>query len=579
MGGMVNSMHWEAILSEHKLRYGLYLGAIQRHERQISFGQLVEAEGRGITRPKLRPIDLHRLVTPYVSVRFSEQLWAVVPLALMLIGFQALALRTSLLEAEGIAIGIFSVIVGLMLFMEGVKLGLMPFAENIGFEMPGKVHPTVLLLFSLMLGAAATFAEPAIGALQAAAASVSPERAPWLRQLLGPYAHWLVMAVAGGVGLAVVLGMLRTIFGWRLKTLVLLIVPPMLALTAWCAKHPELVPVIGLAWDCGGITTGPVTVPLVLAVGVGVAASVGRSDNPLSGFGVVTLASLLPVIAVLGVAIYLSSQGTAGLLPVLPPDTDSWTKQTPFVEILGALRAIVPLVLLLVLVQVLLLRQKIRQKNIFVYGIVVALAGMAIFNLGLTSGLVALGDQAGTNVPWAFSPHKETGAPALYPYALGITMTLVFAFVVGYGATVAEPALNAMGVTVENLTDGAFRKRNLIHAVAAGVGIGAAIGVARILFNLPLWVLLVAGYVLALGLTFFSREEMVNLAWDSAGVTTGPVTVPLLLALGIGLGEAVGAAEGFGILAMCSVGPIVSVLGTGLWIDMHTRTRRRSKQS
>ncbi|MDQ5944820.1 MAG: hypothetical protein QG619_237, partial [Pseudomonadota bacterium] len=120
---------------------------------------------------------------------------------------------------------------------------------------------------------------------------------------------------------------------------------------------------------------------------------------------------------------------------------------------------------------------------------------------------------------------------------------------------------------------------NLIHAVAAGVGIGAAIGVARILFNLPLWVLLVAGYVLALGLTFFSREEMVNLAWDSAGVTTGPVTVPLLLALGIGLGEAVGAAEGFGILAMCSVGPIVSVLGTGLWIDMHTRTRRRSKQS
>ena len=115
-----------------------------------------------------------------------------------------------------------------------------------------------------------------------------------------------------------------------------------------------------------------------------------------------------------------------------------------------------PLVLLLVLVQVLLLRQRIRQKSVFVYGIVVALAGMAVFNLGLTSGLVALGDQAGTNVPWAFSAHKETGAPALYPYALGITMTMVFAFVVGYGATVAEPALNAMGLTVPVLPDGAF---------------------------------------------------------------------------------------------------------------------------
>lgn len=563
-------------MSDRKLRYGLYLGAIQRHERQIAFGELMEAEQKAKIKPKLRAIDLHRLVTPYVTVRFAEQLSAVIPLALMLIGFQALALRTSLIDAEVVSIGIFAVILGLMLFMEGVKLGLMPFAENIGFTMPGKVNPGVMLGFGLLLGAAATIAEPAIGALQAAAAGVSPERAPWLRQLLGPYALWLVFAIAGGVGLAVVVGMLRTIFNWRLKTLVLIVVPPLLALTAWCAQQPDLAPVIGLAWDAGAITTGPVTVPLVLAVGVGVAASVGRSDNPLSGFGVVTLASLFPVIAVLAVAIHLSGQGAGGMLPIDPPADINWTTQTPFAEILGALRAIVPLVLLLVLVQTLVLRQKIRQGNIFVYGILVALCGMAVFNLGLTSGLVALGDQAGTNVPWAFSPHRGTGAPPLYPYALGITMTLIFAFVIGYGATVAEPALNAMGMTVENLTDGAFRKRMLIHAVAAGVGIGAALGVARILFNLPLWMLLLAGYALACAMTFVSREEIVNLAWDSAGVTTGPVTVPLLLALGLGLGEAVGAAEGFGILAMCSVGPIVTVLGTGLWIDLHTRRRRRS---
>jgi len=566
-------------LNESKLRYGLYLGAIQRHERQIPYGELIDAERRNRARPRLRAIDLHRLLTPYVSIRFAEQLRAVVPLALMLIGFQALALRSSLLAVDEIAVGIFAVIVGLMLFMEGVKLGLMPFAENIGFTMPGRVHPSLLLFFSLLLGAAATFAEPAIGALQAAATAVSPERAPWLRQLLGPYAAWLVLAVAGGVGCAVVAGMLRSMFGWQLKTMVLLIVPPTLALTAWCARQPELVPVIGLAWDCGGITTGPVTVPLVLAVGIGVAASLGRSDNPLAGFGIVTLASLFPVVAVLGVAIHLSGQGSAAMLPVAAAASGDWLQQTPTAEIVAALRAIVPLVLLLVLVQTLLLRQKIAHQNVFAYGIVVALAGMAVFNLGLTSGLVALGDQAGSNVPWAFSPHRVSGAPPLYPYALGIAMTLVFAFVIGYGATVAEPALNAMGITVENLTDGAFRKRALIHAVAAGVGVGAALGVARILFDLPLWGLLVAGYTLALGLTAAAREEIVNLAWDSAGVTTGPVTVPLLLALGIGLGEAVGAAEGFGILAMCSVGPVVSVLGTGLWIDLQTRRRRTGKIS
>jgi hypothetical protein len=564
-------------LAEYKLRYGIYLGAIQRHKRQISFAALLEAERSRPKRPRLRAIDLHRLLTPYVSVRLADQLRAVVPLALLLIGFQALALRTSLLDEETIALGIFSVIIGLMFFMEGVKLGLMPFAENVGFQMPGKAHPTVLLFFSLLLGAAATFAEPAIGALQAAASSVSPERSPWLRQLLGPYVLWLVLAVAGGVGMAVSVGMLRTMFGWQLKKMVLLIMPPTLALTAWCAQQPELVPIIALAWDCGAITTGPVTVPLVLAVGVGVAASTGRSDNPLAGFGIVTLASIFPILAVLSVAIYLTGQGGGAMRPLLPPELAAWHGESPFAEMLGALRAIVPLVLLLVLVQTLLLGQKIRRRTILVYGISMALAGMVLFNLGLTAGLVALGEQAGSNVPWAFSTHRETGAPPLYPFVLGIAMTLVFAFSIGYGATVAEPALNAMGMTVENLTDGAFRRRTLIHAVAAGVGIGAALGVARILFHLPLWMLLLAGYTTALTLTIFSREEIVNLAWDSAGVTTGPVTVPLLLALGIGLGEVVGAAEGFGILAMCSVGPIISVLGVGLWIDRQTRERKRSR--
>ncbi|WP_300321579.1 DUF1538 domain-containing protein [Accumulibacter sp.] len=566
-------------MAERRLRYGIYLGAIQRHKRQISFAALLEAERLRPKRPALRAIDLHRLLTPYVSIRFSEQMRAVVPLALMLIGFQALALRSSLLDGESVALGIFAVIVGLMFFMEGVKIGLMPFAENVGFQMPGKTHPTVLLAFSLLLGAAATFAEPALGALQAAASSISPERSPWLRQLLGPYSLWLVLAVAGGVGLAVSIGMLRTMFGWQLKTMVLLIMPLTLGLTVWCAQQPALASVIGLAWDCGAITTGPVTVPLVLAVGVGVAASTGRSDNPLSGFGIVTLASIFPILAVLSTAIYLTSQGSDAMRPLLSASVGGWYTETPFAEVLGALRAIVPLVLLLVLVQTRLLGQKIRQRNVFVYGISMAVAGMVLFNLGLTAGLVTLGEQAGNNVPWAFSPHRETGAPALYPFSLGIAMTLAFAFSIGFGATIAEPALNAMGMTVENLTDGAFRKRMLIHAVAAGVGIGAALGVARILFHLPVWMLLVGGYTIALALTTVSREEIVNLAWDSAGVTTGPVTVPLLLALGIGLGEVVGASEGFGILAMCSVGPIISVLGTGLWIDMKTRGLKRSKKA
>ncbi|MFT4799844.1 MAG: uncharacterized membrane protein (DUF2068 family), partial [Candidatus Azotimanducaceae bacterium] len=129
-----------------------------------------------------------------------------------------------------------------------------------------------------------------------------------------------------------------------------------------------------------------------------------------------------------------------------------------------------------------------------------------------------------------------------------------------------EPALNALGMTVENLTNGSFKKSSLMYAVSLGVGTGIAVGVAKIVFDIPIVYLLVPGYSLAIILTVFSNEEFVNIAWDSAGVTTGPVTVPLVLAMGLGFGNALGAVEGFGILSMASIGPVVAVLSTGLYI-------------
>jgi hypothetical protein len=130
----------------------------------------------------------------------------------------------------------------------------------------------------------------------------------------------------------------------------------------------------------------------------------------------------------------------------------------------------------------------------------------------------------------------------------------------------AEPALNALGITVQNLTNGAFKKRTLIMAVSCGVGIGIAIGIVKIIFTIQLAYILLPLYLLATVLTYLSSEEFVNIAWDSAGVTTGPITVPLVLAMGLGFGNAVGATEGFGILSMASICPILAVLTTGLYV-------------
>ena len=565
-------------VSQRRLRYGEFLSAVRVKQRRVSYRDVHADAGRRPKPRRLRLLDVHRLLTPYVSVRFMEQLRAVVPLALFLALFQIAALRVDVEQGELITFGMLAVMLGLMLFMDGVKYGLMPFSENIGFNLPNRAAPAVVLGFAFLLGGIATFAEPAIGALRAAGGGVDPVRAPWLHLLLTRYPDRLVLAVGIGVGLAVVVGMLRFFFAWRMKTLIIATLLPCLALTGYAGLDPRLAPIIGLAWDCGAITTGPVTVPLVLALGIGVAAAAGQEDNPLAGFGIVTLASLFPAIAVMLVGIGLVAEvpNPAALPPIVGADaTVAWWDQTPVAELIAALRAIGPLILLLWLAQRFLLGAAVKQRNLVVYGVVVAVLGMALFNLGLTVGLIPLGNQAGATVPAAFS--AAAGGEALYPYPLGIGLTLIFAVTLGYGATVAEPALNAMGVTVENLTDGAFPKKLLIQAVAVGVALGIALGVAKIIFGWSMLPLLLGGYTVALAGTLWSSEEYVALAWDSAGVTTGPVTVPLVLALGLGLGQAVGAAEGFGILAMASFGPIISVLLVGLWIRRSAEVAARGE--
>jgi len=556
------------------LRYGEYLGAVRHKQRQIPYRDVYAADRKAPgSAIRLRAIDFHRLLTPYFSVRFIEQLRAVTPLALMLAAFLTLLLRSSVREGESIAIGILMVMIGLMFFMEGVKHGLMPFGEHIGYALPNKAPLPVVLLVAIVLGALATFAEPAIGALKAAGARIDVAEAPLLYLLLNQRSGALVLAVGIGVGLAVALGMLRYTFGWPLKRLALATLAPCLGLTLYAAGDPLLVPLLGLAWDCGAVTTGPVTVPLVLALGIGVSASSGRGESPLSGFGLVTLASLFPVMAVLTLGILLKGEAASVVAVAVTAASDDPLARTPMPEIIGALRAIIPLVLFLWFVQAVGLRQRLHNRNVLIYGVMLAVVGMAVFNLGLTTGLVALGDQAGSGIPQAFS--ASAGGKPLYPYAAGIALALAFAVLLGYGATVAEPALAAMGVTVENLTDGAFRKRLLIHAVATGVGVGTTVGVARIVFDWPVATLVFSAYAVAVTLTLLSTEDYVNLAWDSAGVTTGPVTVPLVLALGAGLGEATGARDGFGILAMASAGPIITVLGVGLWVRHAARRSRK----
>ncbi|MFA6449927.1 MAG: DUF1538 domain-containing protein [bacterium] len=639
-----------------------------------------------------------------------------------LILFQTIILGIPIAQAAVIAIGLALVIGGLTFFMEGLMLGLMPLGETIGLKLPQKSKLPVILIFSFILGMGATFAEPAIGVLKAAGSSVKAWDAPLLFLILNKYSNLLVYAVGVGVGCAVVCGMLRFLYNWSLKPFIYFFVIVLSAFSIWAYFDPNMVFLTGLAWDCGGVTTGPVTVPLVLALGIGICRVVGSADSGSAGFGVVTLASVFPVLAVLilgtmfmgsvpkpmneadffgpdnrkaasalfnnkeemysyafknasaksqialfdgesgkmidymrrlltdekertkifgeksdalykWAAIYGTKEQQLAVFGSIDNAREAVTKYSSasneridIFDILkrntqAAAQAIIPLSIFFLIMLTLVLRERLPRADEILLGLTFAVIGMGLFNIGIELGLSKLGNQVGGKVPSSFKAvelteqkktisnfnpevvqsavtqegektgffyvkdnndyktlpyHDKQFNPDTKQYTyiptkgplfggiIGIVVVLIFAFILGYGATLAEPALNALGLTVEELTVGAFKKSLLMQTVALGVGFGIAIGVAKIIWNLPLVWMLAPPYFLLIFITKISTEEFVNIGWDSAGVTTGPITVPLVLAMGLGISGQVGVVEGFGILAMASVCPILAVLCVGL---------------
>ena len=657
--------------------------------------------------------DATMMLSEYAWTRIFDQIKSVAFIIIYLIVFQTLILRVPLANALATAGGIALVVFGLAFFLEGLVLGLMPLGERVGVKLPTRVGIAIIAIFGLILGFGATLAEPAISALRTAGSTVTAWDSPLLFMLLDQYTELLVLSVGIGVGIAVSLGMFRFYFNLRIKPFILTIIPILLVLTVWFSLDKTLSALIGLAWDCGAVTTGAVTVPLVLALGIGVSRAASKGKGTSSGFGVVLLASAFPVLAVLILGLILNSKSpdattekeffspagrekalvlfgteeklrqhafthgseegrrafyddeetyTNTLLSIQDDENlrssllgtltlQSWIvnnasdsergllsgvelkedkiSSAPFgktikEEGIAGARAVIPLSLLLLLVLLAFLREKLRYKDEVALGIFFTLIGMTLLTSGIKLGLASLGGEVGAQLPRAFASEEKyidrivihnfdkallyntidhTGTQKTYfnlaedekikpveflesrydetdrvyehiitqaPLfgsqltVLGIILVLLFAFGMGYGATLAEPALNALGMTVESITVGTIKRKQIIQVVSVGVGIGILLGISRILFDIPLVWLIVPSYVLLIPLTIISDDEFSAIAWDSGGVTTGPVTVPLVLAMGLSIGGALNISDGFGVLALASAYPIITVLLFGL---------------
>lgn len=655
--------------------------------------------------------------------KILEQIRSLAFIVLYLVFFQTFVLGTAPSDALRLAFGLGLVVLGLALFLEGLFLGLMPIGERVGILLPQKGGLWATLIFGTLLGVGSTLAEPAIASLRIAGAGVPPWSAPLLYRMLENEPGLLVNYIGAGVGVAVALGMLRFYFGISIKPFIFTLIPLLLIATVYCGLDSNLSTILGLSWDTGAVTTGTVTVPLVLALGIGVSRALGKQDSSTGGFGAIMLASACPVLSVMILGMTLNAttpapvsetcffspeyrsqalaltgteenlqriafrragmegrlaffNGEDGLrkaLLLLATKTNrrdmigdmslnEWfiSKASPEekdmipVELLGhepvhvslisqmpelfrsetalAIQAVIPLTILLLFVLMALLRDRPRYFDEVTLGIIFALIGMIFLTSGIKLGLAPLGNEVGRSLPrvfrsmareegrmfigpfdeeQVFTTYTTDGTPRRFFYLddhrgiprpvpfdnrhydpenmryehiverlplfgpeltmAGIALVLLFAFGLGYGSTLAEPALNALGRTIEELTVGTIRRKAVIHAVSAGVGTGLVLGVLWILYDLsPLWMLL-PPYLLLLPLTYWSEEGFSSIAWDCGGVTTGSMTVPLVLAMGLSIGGELNVADGFGVLAMASAYPVISVLLYGLYV----RSRQR----
>lgn len=663
------------------------------------------------------------MIWNYIKVRVSEQVKAVAFIIFYLVAFKMIVLNTAPANILQISVGIGLVVFGLTFFLEGLFLGLMPLGERVGVQLPQRSTIYMIVVFGLLLGMGSTLAEPAISALRLAGITTTPWETPLLYRLLEVETDNLVLAIGAGVGVAVAAGMVRFYYGIGIKPFIYFLVTLLVGVSALFSRDANLANILNLAWDTGGVTTGPVTVPLVLALGIGVSRSASRQESTASGFGIIALASLFPVIGVLSLgawlnpstplpvtaSVFFSQENRPSALKLVPSENelqaiafqrgneqarraffanelkyeialralsdpekrsqflgrltlDEWLKQrassseralvalelagkprvaevvkseVPAIlekEMKSAIRAVIPIVLLLLVVLLVILRDKPRRTDEIVLGILFALFGMALLTSGIRLGLAPLGDQVGRPLPQVFrsETHEEgriilepfdpdsvltsfslngtasrffylrdrAGVPNPVPFEpsrfdrqarryehiverpplfgpeltlVGIALVFLFAFGMGYGSTVAEPALSALGSTVEELTVGTVQRVGVVRTVSLGVGIGLLVGVARILYHIPMIWLLAPSYLVLLVLTWFSDDDFASIAWDSGGVTTGPITVPLVLALGLGIGGELKVVDGFGIVAMASVFPIMTMLVYGIMVKMRQR--------
>ena len=466
--------------------------------------------------------------------------------------FQFVVLRAVPEGLGFMALGLFIVALGLALFMRGLKIGVFPLGEDLAEKLSKHKNRVWVVLFAFVIGFATTIAEPALIAIAYKAALISNGQID---------ATTLRLVVAFSVGLAIVLGVVRIIKNHPIHWYIISGYVLVMVVTYFAP-----VEIVGLAYDSGGVTTSTVTVPLIAALGIGIA-SVLKGRNPIiDGFGLIALASLTPMIFVQLYGIFAYSfREAAGAIASVSSEVVHGA------SLFQSAMDVMPVILTILFFYFAVLHKKIPELRKRALGFGLVILGLYAFVVGLELGLFPIGETIAVELT------KQGNVWFIY----------LFALTIGFATTLAEPALTAIAQKAEEISGGSIHATILRLFVAVGVGSGILLGVYRIVNGDSIVLYVLVGYLAVVVLTYLAPKTIVPIAYDSGGVTTSTITVPIVAALGLGVASLIPGRDplidGFGLIAFASLFPILTVLLYGIYkqetIRMYERWVEEMKNS
>ena len=483
--------------------------------------------------------------------KIRESFASVLPVTIIVLVLSVLLVPMDISTIALFLVGALLLVIGMGLFQFGAEMAMIPTGEGLGAELSKTKSVVLIVVITFVVGFFITIAEPDLQVL-ADQTSAIPSTV-------------LILTIAVGIGLFLVAALLRAAFRIKLSTMLIVLYVALFILAFF--SPPEFLPV---AFDSGGVTTGPMTVPFILAMGVGFVSLRRDKDASDDSFGLVAISSVGPILTVLILGFFYKPE-EGGYNPIEVPEVT--TTQDVARAFSGEFSdyaqdmfiALLPIVVFFVVFQ--LITRRYTRKNVakVAVGFVYTFLGLVLFLIGVNVGFLPVGHLLGANIA------SMSSSWILVPFGM----------LIGFFIVKAEPAVQILNRQVEEITQGAISKKLVENSLSIGVAVAVGIAMLRILTGIPIMWILVPGYAIALGLTFFVPKLFVGIAFDSGGVASGPMTSTFLLPLAIGACEGVGGnvmTDAFGVVAMVAMTPLIAVQIMGLIYSIQQKKSQAQPQ-